>query len=62
MQNVCIAMSSPLAMTICMFMMISRKDRGRLLKGGRVQEDDIEKGASMMGQSLGIEMSVGAKS
>ncbi len=58
MQNVCIAMSSPVAMTICMFLMISRKDRRRLLTGKIVKEGDVEKGASLMSQSMGIDFTL----
>ena len=45
-------------MTICMFLMITRKDRRRLLTGGIVKADDVEKGAAMMSQSMGIEFTV----
>ncbi len=55
-QNVCIAMSSPLAMIICLFLMISRKDRARLLQNRLFEEDDIEKGAAIMSEKLGIEL------
>lgn len=59
MQNVCIAMSSPLAMTVCMFLMISKKDRRRLLSSRYFEEDDVEKGATIMNATLGIELSKG---
>ncbi len=59
MQNVCIAMSSPLAITVCVFLMISKKDRRRLLSSRYFEEDDVEKGATIMNATLGIELSKG---
>ena len=54
MQNVCIAMSSPLAMIICLFLMISRKERMWLLTTRDFEEDDIERGAAIMNLRMGL--------
>ena len=59
MQNICIAMSTPLAMIVCMFLMITRKERRRLLNSRFFEEDDVEKGATIMSSKLGIELSRG---
>lgn len=56
MQNICIAMSTPLAMIVCMFLMITRKERRRLLNSRFFEEDDVEKGATIMSSKLGIEL------
>jgi hypothetical protein len=60
MQNVCIAMSSPLAMIICLFLMMSRKERRRLLFNRYFEEDDIEKGAAIMNAKMGIDFPRGS--
>jgi hypothetical protein len=60
MQNVCIAMSSPLAMIICLFLMMSRKERRRLLNNRYFAEDDIEKGSAIMNAKMGIDFPRGS--
>jgi hypothetical protein len=53
MQNVCIAMSSPLAMLVCLFLMLSRKERRRLLSRRDFSQNDIEKGSDIVLETLG---------
>jgi hypothetical protein len=59
MQNLCIAMSSPLAMLVCLFLMLSRKERRRLLSQSIFVVDIIEKGSAIMLETLGEQYSKG---
>ena len=53
-------MSSPLAMIICLFLMMSRKERRRLLDDRYFEEDDIEKGSAIMNAKMGIDFPRGS--
>jgi len=53
-----IAMSAPLAILVCTWLMMSGKERIMLLTGrwGNVDESDVDRGAAIMTQHMGIEL------
>ena len=58
-QSIMIAASAPIAILVCTWLMMSSKERMLLLTGrwgSAKEDDDVEKGASIMNQHMGIEL------